>query len=207
MKSYIHLIRHGLTQGIMEDWFYGSMDIPITPEGFGILQEFKEQGVYPEAKEADFYTTGMLRTNQTLNVIYDNPEHSIIRDLRELNFGDWEGMYFKDMDSMTDWVAWSHDLSGTYTFPNGDSAKSFSDRVYRGWDQLMELHKEKEKKMFAKGKDAESVLVCHGGTISVLMATFFPDERPGDFFAWSPETGRGYTLEVVDGKIVGYTFI
>jgi len=207
MKSYIHLIRHGLTQGLLEDWFYGWLDIPVVPEGCRILLDYKNQGIYPDATDADLYTSGMLRTNQTMNIIYDEPEYEEVPELKELRFGDWEGMRFSDMDSMTEWYEWSHDRFGTYTFPNGDSALSFNNRVMSGFEKVMKKHKAKEIEMAAKGKEANSIIVCHGGVISILMINFFPDVNNDDFFKWSPETGRGYTVIFEDGKPVDYKFI
>ena len=41
MKSYIVLVRHGITQGILNRWFYGWEDLPIVKEGYEQLAKFK----------------------------------------------------------------------------------------------------------------------------------------------------------------------
>ena len=64
-KSYIHFIRHGLTEGNLRRWYYGSTDIPLAPEGFAALESLRDAGIYPELGDADCYTSGMLRTEQT----------------------------------------------------------------------------------------------------------------------------------------------
>ena len=33
MKSYIHFIRHGVTEGNANRWFYGWADVNLLPEG------------------------------------------------------------------------------------------------------------------------------------------------------------------------------
>ena len=63
MKSYIHFIRHGITQGILNKWYYGNVDLPLIDEGIRELRNLKAQGIYPNAGEAACYTSGMLRAN------------------------------------------------------------------------------------------------------------------------------------------------
>ena len=45
MKSYIHFIRHGITEGNQKGWYYGSLDIPLTEEGVAALKTLKEQKI------------------------------------------------------------------------------------------------------------------------------------------------------------------
>ena len=70
MKSYIHFIRHGITEGNLKGWYYGNLDVPLAPEGFAKLEELKSQDIYPSASGADCYTSGLLRTEQTFTAIY-----------------------------------------------------------------------------------------------------------------------------------------
>ena len=48
MKSCIHFIRHGLTEGNTKKWFYGWADVPLLAEGIAALEELKKEGLYPE---------------------------------------------------------------------------------------------------------------------------------------------------------------
>lgn len=66
MISRIHFIRHGITEGIKNRWFYGWEDLPLIEEGVREISRFKELGVYPELGDADCYTSGMVRADQTL---------------------------------------------------------------------------------------------------------------------------------------------
>ena len=49
-----------------------------------------ERGIYPDGSNADFYTTGLRRTEQTMEIIYGKREHEILPQLKEMNFGDYE---------------------------------------------------------------------------------------------------------------------
>lgn len=73
MNSYIHLIRHGITAGNENRWYYGRMDIPLTARGIAQLEKLRADGIYPNVQNADCYTSGMLRTEQTFQTIYGRP--------------------------------------------------------------------------------------------------------------------------------------
>ena len=75
MNSYIHLIRHGITAGNENRWYYGRMDIPLTARGIAQLEKLRADGIYPNAQNADCYTSGMLRTEQTFQTIYGDLPH------------------------------------------------------------------------------------------------------------------------------------
>ena len=86
MLSCIHFIRHGITQGILNKWYYGFEDLPLVDEGIKEIKDLKAQGIYPESG-GSYYTSGMLRANQTLEAIYGKVPYTAIPDLKEMNFG------------------------------------------------------------------------------------------------------------------------
>ena len=47
MISRIHFIRHGITQGIKNKWFYGREDLPLVDEGIkeGLVLLFVHRAV------------------------------------------------------------------------------------------------------------------------------------------------------------------
>lgn len=47
MISRIHFIRHGITQGIKNKWFYGREDLPLVDEGIKELEDLRSGGIYP----------------------------------------------------------------------------------------------------------------------------------------------------------------
>ena len=137
MKSCIHFIRHGITEGIVNKWYYGNVDLPLIDEGIKELNEFKAQGIYPDAKNASCYTSGMLRANQTFEVIYGNSNYEVIDNLKEISFGDWECKTFEEIKALEGFELWVNDKSGTFTFPGGDSPLGFYERVSKGIDNLL----------------------------------------------------------------------
>ena len=86
MTSCIHFIRHGITEGIKNKWYYGWVDLPLIQEGVDELEKLRNSGIYPSARGAQLYTSGMTRANQTLEVIYGKTPYRPIENLKEMNF-------------------------------------------------------------------------------------------------------------------------
>ena len=55
-----------------------------------MLRSLSAQEIYPDDTDAKYYTSGMLRTEQTFSLIYGNREHEAFSPFREIDFGDFE---------------------------------------------------------------------------------------------------------------------
>lgn len=204
MKSYIILIRHGITEGIKKRWFYGWADLPMIQEGYEQLELYKSEGAYPEVPDdAKYYTTGFVRTTQTLNALYGDVPYTEIPDMKEINFGDWECQTFDELSQKEDGAKWLEDAYGTFCFPNGECMNDYLERIRRGNRELVGYHRMNELAHRHSGKDAVSVMICHGGSISASMLNWFPDERD-TFWDWTPAVGLGYIVYFENGEPVRY---
>jgi len=208
MASVIHIIRHGITEGIQKKYFYGWVDLPVVEEGFDELEMFKKADIYPKFDYSDalFYTSGLTRANQTLETIFGDVEYEANPKLKEINFGDWELKTYHDLESTNKWQEWMEDTTGDFRFPNGDSAKSFFERIIEGYNEVLKNHKMKELSHRHDGKDAVSVIVCHGGTIASIMLDQFPGQKQY-LMDWTPHTGCGYSIYYENGEAVKYELI
>lgn len=201
MRSKIHIIRHGTTEGNKKGWYYGDLDIPLLEEGIKDIEAKKAGGVYPEVS-GGFFTSGMTRTNQTLDLIYGKVERTHILELSELKFGIFEGKTYDEIKDQKEFNDWIYDEEGNIHVPGGDSRNSFRERVMKGLDKLISLHRLEELKYRHVEKEAESICVCHGGVIGCIMNEVFNDEK--DFLSWIPNQGEGYTLILDNGIIVDF---
>ena len=61
----------------------------MAEEGIDNIRNLKLLQVYPDIN-GGFFTSGMLRTNQTLNLIYGDVDKKYVRNFREINFGEFE---------------------------------------------------------------------------------------------------------------------
>lgn len=204
MKSYIHLIRHGITEGNLNKWYYGAKDIPLVAEGVANLKAAARQGVYPDIANADIYTSGMLRCRQTLNAIYGDVQSEIISGLREINCGDFECKSHKELLPDERYVTWCDDKTGDMPMPGGESRNEFLSRVHDGFEELFNKHQLKMLSLRHSDREAHSIAIVHGGVISAIMFELFGEGDINKFWSWMPEPGRGWTLNITDGKVTGY---
>ena len=178
----IHLIRHGHTEANAQRRYCGRTNLPLSPEGVEQLRVLKTQGIYPRASA--FYTSGMLRAQQTLTFLYDNVKATSIAELAEYDFGSFEMRRYEELQHNPDYAVWIADESGEVACPCGESKRQYDRRVMRGFSYLLSDMEEK--------RHSSSTAVVHGGTVVHIMSRLFPDEK--DFYAWQPLPGLGYTL-------------
>lgn len=196
----IHLIRHGTTEANKTGKYYGSTDLPLANEGVDGIVEQALAGIYPQADRALLFTTGLIRTEQTFFLIYGTMAHQVIPELQEYRFGDFEMKTHAELEGDLRYQAWMEDKGGMTPCPNGESPQDFRKRAGEGFAKLLEFHR-------GGGKNPQDIiLVCHGGVISLIMGTCFP-EADKNIFEWQPLPGRGYTIHTIDGEPVSYDSI
>ena len=203
MKSKIVLIRHGITEGNEMHMYYGSTDVSLSERGKHLLEKQREEGLYPISETAQFYTTGMLRTEQTLRIVYGDREHGVIEDLRELDFGEFEMHTYEELNSVPEYQKWITAEDTGKAPPGGESINSFTERIRRGFDELTVRNELYMLKLRNHKKEAMTICICHGGVISGIMDYIWPGEYK-NFFEWIPDPGHGYVLLVEDGSFIGY---
>ena len=178
------LLRHGDTAGSRDDLYYGAADIPVLPDSLEMLAECAKTGVYPTA--ARYYTSGLLRTEQTIRALYGDVPHTQLPGLREMDFGDFEMKSYQELKDTAAYQAWITDVEHNVC-PNGESAP-----------QVLERNRAAMAQVLASGEDA--VCVIHGGVTAGLMMTWFGGGR----YDYSVKPGTGFTVTFRDGKPVSY---
>jgi alpha-ribazole phosphatase len=82
---------------------------------------------------------------------------------QEINFGEWEGQSW-DKIGQQNIEAWSQNLLD-YTFPSGESARQFHQRVVQQWQTLCE--------QLAQSEETKTVIIiCHAGVVRSILADF-----------------------------------
>ena len=204
MASRIYLIRHGITEGNQKMWFYGKADLPLAKEGEEKLRKLAKKDIYPKITgDVDCYTTGLLRTEQTFEILFGRQPHREISLLREMNFGDYECSTYDQLKDYSDFERWCYDETGDVKLPGGESRNEFAARIEAGLKELLGYHRLKELSHRYSGRDAISVVVCHGGVISTMMQMLFPDVK-ANMWDWTPAPGFGYMIEFEKGETKMY---
>lgn len=151
----IDLLRHGEVEG--EHWaFRGSMDAALSAKG---LQQMQAVGDALKDESFSAVATSPLQRcrlfSESLATNHDVPLQ-ILQDMREFDFGDWEGKTAQDIDAEQLKQFWSSPVG--FTPPNGEVFDDFAIRVIQGWETWLQD---------ANGE--HRLLVAHGGVMRVIL--------------------------------------
>ena len=87
----VYLIRHGQTQGNLERRYIGSTDQPLCPQGREALEGREMPSV------DGLYVSPLLRCRQTAAILFPNRGMEVVEDLRECDFGAFEGRTYEEL--------------------------------------------------------------------------------------------------------------
>jgi probable phosphoglycerate mutase len=153
-------IRHGETDWNREFRFQGQRDIPLNDHG-------RRQAERNGRAVASILTDGewqlvcspLWRALETMRIVLETvgqPDRPFATDpvLKEVNYGDWEGMTLPEISERFPDQALARDADKWgYIPPNGESYALLSDRT-AGWLKTLE---------------ARTCVVAHGGILRALM--------------------------------------
>ena len=188
----IHLFRHGLTVANEKRLYYGATDLPLSDNGVRELKQLKSTFRFPVAEY--HITSGLQRAKESMQILFGKTPDVEIDELNEYNFGDFEMKTHDELQHEPNYIRW---ITGDVEFPcpSGESRNQFTNRVNRGLEFLLEI--------LAKNTVKSAIVVSHGGVIAVLMDRLFPEPKK-QYYEWVPECGRGYTVEIMEGKTIRY---
>ena len=169
----LYLIRHGKTAANEQHLYCGSTDLPLSQQGREELQKLHYR---LDAKH--FVTSGMTRTEQTLEVLFGSVAHDVQPQLREVDFGIFEmGSYeqLKDTPAYQQWLEGDNEANIP---PMGESGLQMKQRVCRAIADIKE----------------DTVVITHGGVIAAIMEERFPKEGKNRY-QWQPKPGHGYAVQ------------
>lgn len=171
------LVRHGETEGNVQQLWHGAMDSPLTARGQLQVGATAAQLVELDQtyRVAAFYVSPLPRAQQTAAAIAKtiNRQPIIEPGLREFDLGAWEGRTFLDLrDNENLWERWRQDPH--FMPPQGESPRSFHARVLATIQHLAAQH-----------PAATVLIVTHGGVICNVLAAWL-GSGPEDWRHWEP---------------------
>ena len=175
------LMRHGTTQGNLERRFIGVTDLPLIPEGEALAR--KVSPTLPRIEH--LYVSPLLRCRQTAALLWPGMEQTVIPQLRETDFGPFEGKNHEELKDDPLYQAWLNGHARD-AVPVGESPEDCDRRVSAGLEAVVAdaaLH----------GYERAGV-VTHGGTLMTLMSRFGRPER--DYYGWIRPNCGGFRVQV-----------
>ncbi len=174
------LIRHSITAGNLAGQYIGSIDQPLCQEGIELAQAAAQ--LMPPVNRV--YRSPMLRCRQTAEILYPDHLSHAVADLRETDFGIFEGKTYAELAPDPDYQAWIAS-AGTLPPPCGEATAHFTKRcVAAFYGILQEL---------ARDHIACAACVMHGGSIMAIMAALTDPQRP--FYNWQAENCGGFIVK------------
>lgn len=173
----IYLLRHGTTQYNVEKRYQGQRDIPLSEEGRACI------------RRADFttdvvYVSPLIRARQTAQILFPEARQIVVEDLKEMNFGSFEGRNYIEMEHDPDYLAWVEANCET-SCPDGERKDQFCARTCAAFTKLVDqaLRENRDK----------LVIVAHGGTQMAVMERYCVPHH--EYYHWCAPNAGGYKLD------------
>ena len=184
MRGYrIYLIRHGRTEANDKGIYIGKTDYSLSESGKKELIEKLDEFEYPGVERV--YSSPAKRCLETADILFEGRETIAVHDLRELDFGEFEGMSVEDLINREDYKEW---LKGGFekSAPGGESIADMVARVYSALDKIV---------LNMMSDDFESAaIVTHSGIISNMLSCFgLPKYKPTEITC---NPGEGFEIMV-----------
>ena len=204
----VYLIRHAATDGNAEGRYIGRTDEPLAggggplgrgaggPLGTGLGVHFH---FYPGAQDDlpqnepltpspkvhcapnRVAASPMKRAVQTAQILFGGMELTKIDELREIDFGYFEGKNHGELNGDPVYQAWI-DSNGRADIPGGERRSDFVQRSYAGFI----------KALGDPQKDETIAIVCHGGNIMAVLSTL----TGKDYYDFQTGNLSGYCLDL-----------
>ncbi|MGN0574875.1 MAG: histidine phosphatase family protein [Ruminococcus sp.] len=178
----IIFVRHGSTCGNLKKRYIGRTEEELCREGINQLTGRN----YPDCELV--ISSPMKRCTQTAELIYPHIPIKIYRDLRECDFGSFEGKNYIDLTGNQDYQRWI-DSGGMLPFPEGEAHDSFVERTVSAFNKAVRENSDCDNMAFT----------IHGGSIMAIMERYAVPE--GGFYDFSVPNGGGYICEYDGEKI------
>lgn len=179
MKT-IYFIRHGQTQYNIDGKFVGSTDLPLSEQGREQIFN-KWDGMETKIDRDIIFTSPMKRCVETAGIIFPNDKFKVINNMREMNFGIFEGKTHEELESLDEYICFRQS-KGRTKITGGESGMEFSMRVLKAFFEMIG---------YMDKKDANNaVLVCHGGIIMSLFSMLC--RKSDDIYYYYTDNGSGY---------------
>ena len=184
-KNQIEIIflRHGMTIENEQHRYLGNTDTSLSRNGICKLQALQKNGTYP--KTDILFCSPMKRCTETAEILYPNHTPIYIPEWREMDFGEFEGKNYIELQKNPNYQAWI-ESNGTLPFPGGESREEFKRRNVTGFQKAVNG--------CLRNGISLAALVVHGGTIMNVMEEYADEDR--SFYDWHVQNGKGYEVEI-----------
>lgn len=162
-KTRIYIARHGETEYNRLDIIQGSKDIDLNEAGQAQAQALAER--FTDISLDAVFSSTMKRARQTAEAVatLKNMEVTTYPELREMNFGDYEGLNYFDVED--DFLAIKSEWEKGYFDKACQNGESPNDVWNRANPRCLNI--------FEKNEGKNILMVLHGRLIRILFTQWF----------------------------------
>lgn len=157
-KTELYLVRHGETELNTTGVFYGWTDCGISEKG--IMQAEDLADILQNVSFDAVISSSLIRAVVTASIVSGFTPDEVKKDdrLRELNFGDWEGLHHSEVSKKNreEWDKWRSDWINVAP-PRGESFFEMYNRVKSSIEDIL-----------AEYKGKRVLIVSHQGTMRII---------------------------------------
>ena len=157
----IIFVRHGQTEWNVLGRYQGQTDVALSP--LGIEQAEKLAAHFPVDKIEAVYSSDLARAMKTASCVADRFGLTVESrpELRELNFGDWEGLTYDEIVAK-----WPDALENFFLhpdvldIPHGESFPKLRERALACVEEIVARHPDQTVAVFAHGAILRTILTA-----------------------------------------------
>lgn len=153
------LMRHAEVEESYQHIFGGRIDMNLSPRG---QEQARKLADFLRHRPMDaIYASPMKRVQQTLaHVLQNGARQTILSDLREVDFGDWTGLNWRQVAEKFNLLTheWLDHIERGMA-PNGETGPQFRRRVEPCLHKIIQDHQGQTVGIF-----------CHGGVIRMILS-------------------------------------
>ena len=166
-------IRHGATAGNMQKRYIGATDEPLCDVGIEQALHLRKHNFPSE----HIFVSPMKRARQTAEIIFPDCKYTVAEELRETDFGAFEGKNASELSQDKDYRVWVDSMC-TLPIPNGEDIKQFKKRCTEAYCKIVKTIPDGSAVSF----------VVHGGVIMAILEHFA--EAKGNFYDYHIQNGE-----------------
>ncbi len=187
----LYLVRHGLTEWNKLNRFQGSSNIALAPEGIEQakklsqkLKHYKFDAVYASDLDRAFTTAKRIAIPHQLEV-------KKIPELREIQFGKWEGLTIDEIKKTDeiDYNAWM-EAPHSFEFPGEGNLGNVQKRIMNGMREIIDKH-----------NNQNILIVSHGGSLKIIILSLLALDLSFYHKFWLGNTSLSI-IDINNGKSV-----
>ena len=176
----LYLLRHGSLG--QSNKYIGKTDLLLTEQGIEEIN--KVASTLRTIAFQKVFCSPLSRCRQSLDLLNLPAPSDYVDDLREIDFGRWEGKDFSeisrsDEENVRMWAT----SPETFCFPEGESIQAFRKRIEEFYHAISDADEEK------------ILIVSHGGVIRHLLC-FLLNLSPDKYLMFSVQTGTFSVVEI-----------